>query len=363
MRIAQIAPLFESVPPKLYGGTERVVSYLTEALVTLGHDVTLFASGDSVTSARLISPCERSLRLDDKAVDHLLYHYVMLDQVRDLARKFDVLHFHVDYLHYPFMRGCRVPHVATLHGRLDIPQLKALYRKFANEPIVSISFSQRKALRFARWISNVYHGVPARTYRPGSGKGGYLAFLGRISPEKRVDRAVQIALQCGMPLKIAAKVDKADREYYESEIRPLLSQPGIEYIGEITESEKCEFLGYAYAHLFPIDWPEPFGMCMIEAMACGTPTIAFGHGSVPEVLSHGVTGFVVDSVEAAVEAVPKIATLDRAACRLEFEERFDSLRMAEDYVRIYESLAGRADLPERAEIGLLDDSAPDMAAV
>jgi len=363
MRIAQIAPLFESVPPKLYGGTERVISYLTEALVTLGHDVTLFASGDSVTAARLLSPCKRSLRLDDKTGDHLLYHYVMLDQVCEMAREFDVLHFHLDYLHYPFMRGCRVPYVATLHGRLDIPELWPLYRRHANEPLVSISFSQRKPLRWVRWISNVYHGLPARSFRCGTGKGGYLTFLGRIAREKRVDRAIQIAVEAGMPLKIAAKIDRADRDYYESEIRPLLSQPGIEYIGEISEKEKCDFLGNAYAHLFPIDWPEPFGMCMIEAMACGTPTIAFGNGSVPEVLNHGVSGFVVDSIEAAVEAVPKIATLDRGMCRLEFEERFDSLRMAEDYVRIYESLSDHVDLPEHAELELIDDSTPDVAAV
>ena len=363
MKIAQIAPLFESVPPRLYGGTERVVSYLTEALVALGHDVTLFASGDSITSARLVSSCERSLRLENKSTDHLLYHYVMLDQVCELAREFDVLHFHVDYLHFPFMRDCEVPHVATLHGRLDLPELKRLYRRFANDPFISISYSQRKPLRWIRWIGNVYHGIPAGKYSCGSGTGGYLAFLGRISQEKRVDRAIQIALECGMPLKIAAKVDRADREYYESKIRPLLSQPGIEYIGEISEEEKCEFLGNAYAHLCPIAWPEPFGMCMIEAMACGTPTIAFGNGSVPEVLSHGVTGFVVDSVEAAVQAIPKVAALDRRACRLEFEERFDSLRMAEDYVRIYESLADHVDLPETSELEILDNSAPGVAAV
>lgn len=363
MRIAQIAPLFESVPPKLYGGTERVVSYLTEALVALGHDVTLFASGDSVTSARLVSACERSLRLEDKSAEHLLYHYVMLDQVCELAREFDVLHFHVDYLHFPFMRGCQVPHVATLHGRLDLPELKRLYRRFANVPVISISYSQRKPLRWIRWTGNVYHGVPAGKYRFGSGNGGYLAFLGRIAQEKRVDRAIQIALECGMPLKIAAKVDPADREYYESKIRPLLSQPGIEYIGEICDEEKCELLGNAYAQLFPIDWPEPFGMCMIEAMACGTPTIAFGQGSVPEIVHHGVTGFVVDNIEGAVQAVPNVAALDRAACRLEFEERFDSLRMAEDYVRIYESLTGHVDPRETSEVGILKASALGMAAV
>jgi glycosyltransferase involved in cell wall biosynthesis len=233
--------------------------------------------------------------------------------------------------------------LTTLHGRLDIPELKPLYRRFKNDPVVSISFSQRKPLRWVRWISNVYHGVPQKTFRCGSGKGGYLAFLGRISREKRVDRAIEIALKSGMPLKIAAKIDPSDRDYYESEIRPLLSQPNIEHIGEISEDQKSEFLGNAYAQIFPIDWPEPFGLCMIEAMACGTPTIAFRHGSVPEVLNHGVSGFVVDSVEAAVAAVPKVAELDRNACRLEFEERFSAARMAQDYVRIYESLLATED--------------------
>lgn len=362
MRIAQIAPLYESVPPRLYGGTERVVSYLTEALVTMGHEVTLFASGDSVTSARLISPCLRALRLEERVSDHLLYHYIMLDQVRELAREFDILHFHVDYLHYPFVRNCGTPYLTTLHGRLDIADLEPLYRRFANVPVVSISFSQRKPLHWIRWISNVYHGLPAGTYRCGSGKGGYLAFLGRIAREKRVDRAIQIALECGMPLKIAAKVDPTDREYYESEIRPLLSKPNIEYLGEISEKEKPEFLGNAYAHLLPIDWPEPFGLCMIEAMACGTPTIAFGHGSVPEILNHGVSGFVVDSVPSAVQAVAKVGALDRAACRREFEERFDVCRMAKDYVRIYDSLiASQVGLPRPPQKVLAEDSSRGAA--
>jgi glycosyltransferase involved in cell wall biosynthesis len=341
MRIAQIAPLYERVPPKFYGGTERVVSYLTEELVSLGHEVTLFASGDSKTSARLISPCKRALRLSPDCIDKLAYHYIMLDQVRELSQEFDMLHFHVDYLHFPFSRTCEVPHVTTLHGRLDIPELAPLYRQFVDNPVVSISISQRKPLCWIRWVANVYHGLPAANFRIGSGKGGYLAFLGRIAREKRVDRAIQIALESGMPLKIAAKVDPSDREYYESEIRPLLAHPNIEYIGEIREDQKSEFLGNAYAQLFPIDWPEPFGLCMIEAMACGTPTIAFGNGSVPEVLTHGVTGFVVDSVREAVEAVPKISELDREACRLEFEGRFTASRMAEDYVRLYGSLLER----------------------
>jgi glycosyltransferase involved in cell wall biosynthesis len=341
MKIAQIAPLYESVPPKLYGGTERVVSSLTEQLVQMGHDVTLFASGDSKTSARLVSPCKQALRLlGDQCLDKLAYHYIMLDRVRDLAADFDVLHFHVDYLHFPFTRSCGTPHVTTLHGRLNIPELPALYLKFGQVPVVSISMSQRRPLRFVNWIGNVYHGLPATNFNPGFGVGKYLAFLGRISREKRVDRAVEIALRSGMPLKIAAKVDPSDREYYETKIRPLLKHKSIEYIGEISEAEKSQFLGDAYAQVFPIDWPEPFGLCMIEAMACGTPTIAFNHGSVPEVLTEGLTGLVVDNVEQAVEAVPKVTALSRRACRLEFERRFTSARMAANYVNIYESLLG-----------------------
>jgi glycosyltransferase involved in cell wall biosynthesis len=341
MKIAQIAPLYESVPPKLYGGTERVVSSLTEQLVQMGHEVTLFASGDSKTSARLVAPCKQALRLlGDECVDKLAYHYIMLDMVRDRAAEFDVLHFHVDYLHFPFTQMCATPHVTTLHGRLNIPELPALYRQFGDVPVVSISHSQRKPLPRVKWVGNVYHGLPAGNFKLGAGQGNYLAFLGRVSREKRVDRAIQIALKAGMPLKIAAKVDPSDRDYYEAEIKPLLNHPNIEYIGEITEREKPQFLGDAYAQVFPIDWPEPFGLCMIEAMACGTPTIAFGHGSVPEVLTDGLTGFIVADMERAVESVAKIAALNRRACRMEFERRFTSERMATDYLRIYEALAG-----------------------
>jgi len=344
MRIAQIAPLYESVPPQFYGGTERVVSYLTEELVAQGHEVTLFASGDSQTSARLISPRRRALRLDGSCVDQLACHYLMLENVVERAHEFDILHFHVDYLHFPFSKRCAVPHVTTLHGRLNIPELAPLHLAYPEVPLVSISMSQRKPLPCVNWVGNVYHGLPASPLAPGSGKKKYLAFIGRIAREKRVDRAIEIALRSGMPLKIAAKVDPTDREYYEKEIKPLLKHPSIDYIGEIGENQKPDFLGDAYAQVFPIDWPEPFGLCMIEAMSCSTPTIAFDCGSVSEVLRDGVSGFIVKSVEEAVAAVPKVASLSRTACRREFEKRFLASRMAEDYVRLYESIANAESL-------------------
>jgi glycosyltransferase involved in cell wall biosynthesis len=345
MRIAQVAPLYESVPPQFYGGTERVVSYLTEELVAQGHDVTLFGSGDSDTSARLIAPCRRALRLDGHSADHLAYHYLMLENVVEMAEEFDILHFHVDYLHFPFSKRCGVPHLTTLHGRLNIPELAALHRTFPNEPLVSISMSQRRPLPFVNWIGNVYHGLPAPNRLLGPGKSRYLAFIGRIAREKRVDRAIEISRRSGMELKIAAKVDPSDREYYEKEIKPLLGTPGVEYIGEISEEQKGDFLGDAYAHLFPIDWPEPFGLCMIEAMSCGTPTIAFDCGSVREVLRDGVTGIIVNNIEDAVTAVPRVASLSRLACRREFEKRFLASRMAKDYVTLYESLLNAENSP------------------
>ena len=337
MKIAQVAPLYESVPPKHYGGTERVVSYLTEELVGTGHEVTLFASGDSETTARLIPACPRSLRLDKDCNDQLAHHYLMLEDVVEHAEEFDVIHFHVDYLHFPLSRITGFPQITTLHGRLDLPDLVPLYQKFCEMPVVSISHSQRKPLFWANWVGNVYHGVPDY-FSPGDGSGKYLAFLGRICPEKRVDRAIQIALEAGMPLKIAAKVDRADREYYECKVKPLLANPHVEYIGEITEREKSKFLGNAYAHLFPIDWPEPFGLAMIEAMACGTPTIAFNCGSVPEVITHGASGLIVNNMREAVSAVAEASTLSRAGCRQEFERRFTASRMARDYVKVYESM-------------------------
>ena len=338
MRVAQVAPLYESVPPKLYGGTERVVSYLTEALVEAGHEVTLFASGDSETSARLVRCCPKALRLNNyECQDQLAHHFVMLEEVLERAEQFDIIHFHVDYMHFPLSKLSGLVHVSTLHGRLDSPDLVPLYRKYKNMPLTSISLSQRKPLPWVNWIGNVYHGLPADLLPLGSGRGKYLAFLGRISPEKRADRAIEIAQKLNMPLKIAAKVDPADRVYYEREIKHLLSTPNVEFVGEINEQQKGAFLGDAYAYLFPIDWPEPFGLTMIESMACGTPIIAFNCGSVPEVITHGVTGFIVDTVDDAVNAVQQAAVLDRAACRAEFMKRFSAPRMAQQYVKLYEA--------------------------
>lgn len=338
MRIAQVAPLYESVPPLLYGGTERVVSYLTEELVAAGHEVTLFASGDSRTSARLCPGSERSLRLDARCSDSLAHHILLLDRVVREAASFDLIHFHVDYLHFPLSRAFRLPQVTTLHGRLDLPDLQPLYREFADMPLVSISRSQRAPLPLARWAGTVYHGLPFDLLPPGRGEGGYLAFLGRISPEKRLDRAIRIAVESGHRLRVAAKVDKADLAYFESEIRPLLSNPLVEMVGEIGEREKAAFLGAAKALLFPVDWPEPFGLVMIESLACGTPVIGWRCGSVPEVLEEGVTGFVVDSHEQAMAAVERLGTLSRERCRKEFEEKFSARRMAANYLRVYESI-------------------------
>ena len=339
MRIAQIAPLYESVPPQLYGGTERVVSYLTEELVRQGHRVTLFASGDSRTTARLEIGCDKALRLLGNCLDPLTHHMVLLDKVLAQAENFDILHFHTDYTHFPATRNLRLPCVTTLHGRLDLPELAPLYRHFHQMPIVSISQSQRRPLGRANWVGNVYHGLPADLCKFHSARGEYLAFLGRISPEKRPDRAIRIAQQAKIPLKIAAKVDEADRVYYEEQIKPLLDQPGVEFLGEIDDSHKSDFLGNAYAYLFPIDWPEPFGLTMIEAMACGTPTVAFDCGSVREIIEQDVTGFVVESEEEAVQALTRIDDIDRKKCRSEFERRFTASRMAKDYVTIYKTLA------------------------
>lgn len=336
MRIAQVAPLYESVPPKTYGGTERVVHYLTEELVSMGHEVTLFAAGDSVTTAQLIPGCERSLRLDPNAFDPLAYHTVMLDAVARQRERFDVIHFHVDYLHFLMSRLLRLPQLTTLHGRLDLPVLERLYTAFNDIGLVSISNAQREPLPKAKWLGTVLHGIPPEQFQVPSGSSrNYFAFLGRISPEKRVDRAVEIATSVGVPLKIAAKVDTLDEEYHRREIAPLLDYPGVEFIGEIGESEKAEFLGNARALLFPIDWPEPFGLVLIESMACGTPVIAFRRGSVPEVVEHGVSGFIVDDVNEAIAAARRIEELDRLEVRKAFERRFTSRRMAENYVRLY----------------------------
>jgi glycosyltransferase involved in cell wall biosynthesis len=347
LRIAQVAPLYESVPPKYYGGTERVVSYLTEELVRQGQDVTLFASGDSVTKAHLIAPCRRALRLDKHCVDQLAHHILMLDQVYHHFADFDFIHFHIDYLHFPMTRRHWKPHVTTLHGRLDIPDLGPLYQEFREMPVISISDAQRTPLPFACWQGTVYHGLPEDLYTFREGPGDYLAFLGRISPEKRVDRAIEIARRVGMPLKIAAKVDTVDLAYFEQVVEPLLSYPFVEYVGEIGEGEKDEFLGHAHALLFPIDWPEPFGLVMIEALACGTPVIAYRQGSVPEVIDHGITGFIVGGLEEAVRAVEQLGTLNRRQCRHAFEERFSAGRMARDYLEIYQRLLENPLAPGR----------------
>jgi glycosyltransferase involved in cell wall biosynthesis len=338
MRIAQVAPLAESVPPKLYGGTERIVAFLTDELVKLGHEVTLFASGDSHTTARLVAMWPHALRLGGSAQDSLAPHVLMLEEVAKTSRDFDVIHFHISHFHFPVARRLDVPHVTTMHGRLDIPELPPLYREFRDVPVVSISDAQRKPLPDAGWIGTVYHGLPLDLFQFSPGPGEYLAFVGRISPEKRVDRAIAIAAACERPLRIAAKVDTADRDYFEREIRPLLDNPLVEYVGEINEAQKQTFLGDATALLFPIDWPEPFGLVMIEALACGVPVIAFRGGSVPEVIEHGVTGFIVDSLEQAVTATENVLRLSRQRCRAEFERRFNANRMARDYVDLYQRL-------------------------
>jgi glycosyltransferase involved in cell wall biosynthesis len=336
LRIAQVAPLYESVPPRYYGGTERIVSYLTEELVRKGHDVTLYASGGSETRARLIACSPNSLRLDHGCVDRLAPHLLMLERVAQEASEYDVVHYHIDYLHFPTTRRSPQRHLTTLHGRLDFPDLQPLYREYQDMPLVSISNSQRLPLPFANWMGTVYHGLPPSQYvfqeRPGS----YLAFLGRISPEKGCDRAIEIARRAGIPLKIAAKIDgESDRAYYESIVRPLLQEPGVEFVGEITEREKSPFLGGALALLFPIAWPEPFGLVMIESLACGTPVVAFPCGSVPEVLDPGVTAYLGRTVEDLVTAVEHVGELDRRVCRETFERRFTDVRMSRDYEDVY----------------------------
>jgi glycosyltransferase involved in cell wall biosynthesis len=345
VRIAQISPLYESVPPQLYGGTERVVHFLTEELVRQGHEVTLFASGDSVTEAELVAICPRSLRLDPESVDAMAHHLFMLEQVFRRADDFDVLHFHIDYLHFPLSRRSGKANVTTLHGRLNIADLVPLYREYADMPLVSISDAQREPLPHARWLATVYHGLPADSFTLQPTPGRYLAFLGRISPEKRVDRAVEIARRAGLPLRVAAKIDETDRSYFEREIAPLFELPFVEYIGEIGEAEKQAFLGGARALLFPIDWNEPFGLVMIEAMACGTPVIAWPGGSVAEVMDHGVTGFIVEEIDEAVEATRAVGTLDRRVCRDVFDQRFTARRMARDYVTVYERLISDNAVP------------------
>jgi glycosyltransferase involved in cell wall biosynthesis len=348
MKIAQIAPLIESVPPRLYGGTERIVFWLTEELVRQGHEVTLFASADSITSADLVPCAAQALRLNTAVKDPLPYYMLMLDRVRRRADEFDILHFHIDQLHFPLFRDIAARTLTTLHGRQDLPDLPPLYFGFDEMPLASISHSQRSPISHANFAATVHHGLPLDLHRPiFHPRGGYVAFLGRISPEKRPDRAIEIARTLGVPLKIAAKVDKVDEEYFAQAIKPMLNGLGVEFIGEINDAQKNEFLGEALALLFPIDWPEPFGLVMIEAMACGTPVLAFGNGSVSEIIDQGITGRIVGTTEQAVSALPQVLALDRRAVRRRFEERFSATRMAKDYVRVYRKLLQRASaLPE-----------------
>lgn len=348
MRIAQVSPLFERVPPVRYGGTERVVSYLTEKLTQLGHDVTLFAAGDARTNARLVAACDRSLRTDPDCHDPLAHHVLQVQQVMSLAPTFDVIHFHTGYLHYPMARRLEVPHLTTLHGRLDLRDLRRLFAEYADMPVISISDAQRAPFPDLNWQGTIHHGLPSRLLQPGEGRGEHLLFLGRISPEKGPGRAIEIARRSGRPLLIAAKVDRVDQEYYEAEIEPLIDGRDIVYLGEVGDAEKQSLLGDAHALLFPIDWPEPFGIVMIEAMACGTPVIAWPQGSVPEIVEHGRTGFIVRTVDEAVDAVDRVSALSRPNIRRAFDERFTVEHMAERHVALYASLVRRSTVGAEA---------------
>jgi glycosyltransferase involved in cell wall biosynthesis len=335
MKIAQVSPLFERVPPKAYGGTERVISYLTEELVRQGHDVTLFAAGDSITCARLVPAIGESLRQDTGRQSWLAYHTIQMDMVSELASTFDIIHFHTEYLHFPIARKFCTPHVTTLHGRLDLPELVPLYKRFPDCPLVSISNHQRTPLPWINWCGTVHHGLPPDLYSFQPASGNYFTFIGRISPEKRIDRAIDITQQCGMPLYIGAKIDKSDEPYFNEYIKPLLRNPLVKYLGEVSDREKRELLEHASALLFPIDWPEPFGLVMIEAFACGTPVIAYHHGSIPEIMEDGITGFVVTNQDDAVRAARSIDSIDRKRCRAAFDRRFTVTDMAENYLRVY----------------------------
>jgi glycosyltransferase involved in cell wall biosynthesis len=362
LRIAQVAPLIESVPPTAYGGTERVVSYLTEELVRQGHEVTLFASGDSRTAARLVSSAPEALRLDPSVVDPIAHEVLEIERVAQMADQFDVIHWHLDYFHFPLSRRMGVPYLTTLHGRLDLSDIQPLYAEFTDAPLVSISNDQRGPLPDVNWIGTVHHGMPADELTPRYEPGQYLAFLGRISPEKRVDRAIEVAHLTGIPLKIAAKVDEADREYYEEHIEPMLEHDHVDFIGEIGPADKGDFLGHAHALLFPIDWAEPFGLVMIEAMACATPTIAYRSGSVPEVISDGVSGFIVETIDEAVAAVGRLHEISRQECRASFEARFTVERMARDYVKLYEGLIAETASP-RIPLAVAGLDVPDSTHI
>ena len=337
MKIAQVPPLIESVPPKGYGGTERIVSFITEELVRRGHEVSLFATADSDSDAQIVPIAPQGLRMFEGNIETLAYHFIQIDEVIRHSREFDIIHFHNDYLHFPSSRMNEYNHVTTLHGRLDNIGLVPLYKRYSDMPLVSISNKQRSPIQFANWIATVYHGLPKDMYRLGNGNGDYLAFIGRISAEKRPDRAVEIAKRTGIKLTIAAKVDAADVEYYKS-IKYLLDHPLVDFVGEIGEDKKEEFLGNALALLFPIDWPEPFGLVMIESMACGTPVVAFSSGSVPEVINEGETGYIVSSIGEAVNAVNRIHKISRDGCRKKFEERFDVKIMVDNYEKVYSKI-------------------------
>ena len=353
MRIAQISPLWESVPPKFYGGTERIVSYLTEELVRLGHDVTLFASGDSVTSARLEAICPCALRLCTGIFNRDAPLTMLLERAMGKPGDFDIVHSHLDFLGFPLARRNTTPTVTTFHGRLDLPELQPVFREYAEMPMVSISDAQRKPVSWTNWQATVYHGLPMDLYGLHPNPGSYLAFLGRIAPEKRLDHAIEVAKRVGIPLRIAAKVDPMDQKYFHAEIEPLLSDPLIEYLGEITDAEKDEFLGHAMALVCPYDWPEPFGLVLIEALACGTPVLAYRRGSIPEIVEERVTGFICEGLDEMTAAIQRIPEIGRRRCREAFERRFSVERMAQDYLRVYEQTIGNAREREAETTGVM----------
>lgn len=350
MRIAQVAPLFESVPPRMYGGTERIVHYLTEELIRMGHGVTLFASGDSQTSAHLIPVCDKALRLAHNSVDPIAHHITQLQMVQEHIADFDIVHYHTDYFHFPLSVHSDNVHVTTLHGRLDIADLQNLYHIFNTVPLVSISNNQRKPFPDANWVDTVYHGLPVGLYDCYPDKGKYLAFIGRISPEKGPDKAILMAKKAGIKLKIAAKISDVDERYFETEIKQLMDDPMIEFLGEIDEEHKGDFLGNALALLFPIDWPEPFGIVMTEAMACGTPVIAYNRGSVPEIIEHKKNGFIINSIDEGITAIEKIDLIDRKQCRKIFEEKYTANRMTQNYLRIYDSMIRNKNNSSRVSV-------------